>query len=162
MKKILNALALTLLTGLVLAQDTGGVTGGDAMTGGEEVTVASTLELLGDELTNVSVRQRALSNIENWQAQLAASDDPALQSIAELLGELGTALNDNPVDTQEVSGLLVSLGENTTAAAENAEEDLADQLTELGALLTNAGQSLVGDVTGGNTTGGMDTVGELN
>ena len=162
MKKLLNVLVLVLLTGLVLAQDTGGVTGGDAMTGGAEVTVASTLELLGDELTNVSVRQRALSNIENWQAQLAASDDPALQSISEQLGELSAALNADPVDTQEVSDLLVSLGENTTAAAENAEEDLADQLTELGTLLTNAGQSLMGGVTGGDMTGGADATGGSN
>lgn len=57
------------------------------------------------------------------------------------------------IDGQEVSGLLTSLGESTTAAAEGADDD---QLANLGALLTQTGSSLMGDgMSGGMMTGGM-------
>ena len=115
-------------------------------------TVEETNAALEGGVTNIPL-DAALANIEGWQTTLEASDDTALQAIGAQLGELATALQADTIDGQEVSGLLSSLGESTTAAAEGADDD---QLANLGALLTQTGSSLMGDgMSGGMMTGGM-------
>ena len=115
-------------------------------------TVEETNAALEGGVTNIPL-DAALANIEGWQETLEASDDTALQAIGAQLGELATALQADTIDGEEVSGLLSSLGESTTAAAEGAGDD---QLAELGALLTQTGSSLMGDgMSGGMMTGGM-------
>lgn len=115
-------------------------------------TVEETNAALEGGVTNIPL-DAALANIEGWQTTLEASDDTALQAIGAQLGELATALQADTIDGQEVSGLLSSLGESTTAAAEGADDD---QLANLGALLTQTGSSLMGGgMSGGMMTGGM-------
>lgn len=142
---------LALFAGTALAQDTGGeMTGGDMtggdMTGGDMMgaTVEGTLDLLGGGLTDADP-SAALANIQSWQSQLDGSEDETLQTISDQLGELYTALSSGSVDPQAASELLSSLGENTIAAAANAEGDTATQLTDLGTLLSNAGAGLGSD-----------------
>ena len=156
MRKYVLFAALALLVGLATAQNTGG-TGGDTMIGAEPVTLEGTLNLLEGGLLSAPAA-RALSHIESWGAQLAASDDPTLQTISEQLGELNAALSTAPTDPQRVSELLTNLGESVTVAAADAEGEVAERLTELSDLLTNAGLELAGS-TGGGMTGGMDATG---
>lgn len=113
-------------------------------------TVDETIAALSGELTEIPL-ETALANIEGWQATLAASDDTTLQNLGAQLGELASALQAETIDGQEVSRLLVSLGEGTSAAAAGDS-----QLASLGALLTQAGGSLMGGpMTGGMSGGGM-------
>lgn len=122
-------------------------------------TVEETNAALEGGVTNIPL-EAALANIEGWQTTLEASDDTALQAIGAQLGELATALQADTIDGQEVSGLLSSLGESTTAAAEGADDD---QLANLGALLTQTGSSLMGDgMSGGGMSGGMMTGGMMS
>lgn len=101
-------------------------------------TVEGTISALESGVTNIPL-DAALANIEGWQTTLAASDDTALQALAAQLGELATALQAETIDPAEVSSLLSSLGEGTTAAAGGDT-----QLESLGSLLTQVGGSLGG------------------
>ena len=126
---------------------TGGAMTGGAMTGGmdEAPTLEGTIEALEGGVENLPL-DAALANIEGWQTTLS---DAGLTDLADELGQLATALQADPVDQDEVSGLLLSLGAQTTAAADNAtDEDTSSQLARLGAFLTELGSGA--GVTGGN------------
>ena len=113
-----------------------------------------TLGLLENGLTSAPL-DAALTNIGNWQVTLEGTDDPALQALGGQLGELATALEAEPIDGQEVGGLLTSLGQGTITAAEAAGDE---QLATLGGVLEDAGSSLTGGssgMTGGMSGGGM-------
>ncbi len=133
--------------------ETGGAMTGGAMTGGavtggmgEAPTLESTIEALEGGVENLPL-DAALSNIEGWQTTLS---DAGLTDVADELGQLATALQADPVDQDEVGGLLLSLGAQTTAAADNAtDEDTSSQLARLGAFLTELG-------SGAGTTGGSN------
>lgn len=112
-----------------------------------------TLGLLEDGLTSAPL-DAALTNIGDWQVTLEGTDDPALQALGGQLGELATALQAEPIDGQEVGGLLTSLGQGTITAAETAGDE---QLAMLGGVLEDAGSSLTGGSSGmtGGMTGGI-------
>ena len=117
----------------------------------ETPTVEETVSTLQSGLTNVPL-EAALANITGWQAALEASEDPALQDLGGLLNDLAAELQAETINPAEVGGLLTSLGEGTTLAAEDAGDD---PLAELGTLLAQAGASLVsGDASGGAASGG--------
>ena len=120
-----------------LGMDTGGaMTGG--MTGGmtETPTVEGTITLLEGGVENVALEE-ALSAIEAWQAALS---EAGYDELAGELGELATALQADPVDEEEVGNLLLGLGAQTTAAADNAtDEETSSQLARLGSFLTELG-----------------------
>ena len=125
-----------------LGTDTGGaMTGGDmtgGMTGGmgEAPTVEDTVTLLEGGVENVALEE-ALSNIEAWQATLS---EAGYDDLASELGELAAALQADPLDGEEVSSLLLGLGAQTTAAADNAtDEETSSQLARLGSFLTELG-----------------------
>ena len=99
-------------------------------------TVEGTISALESGVTNIPL-DAALANIQGWQTTLEASDDTTLQALAAQLGELATVLQAETIDLAEVSSLLSSLGEGTTAAAGGDA-----QLTNLGSLLTQVGGSL--------------------
>ena len=120
-----------------LGMDTGGaMTGG--VTGGmmEAPTVEGTVTLLEGGVENVAL-EATVSNIEGWQATLS---DAGFDDLADELGELAAALQADPMDEEEVNALLLGLGAQTTAAADNAtDEETSSQLARLGALLTELG-----------------------
>ena len=131
---------------LTLDQTGGAMTGGD-MTGGmgEARTLESTVSALEGGVENLPL-DAALSNIEGWQTTLA---DAGYSDLADELGQLATALQAEPANQGEVSDLLLSLGAQTTAAADDAtDSDTASQLARLGALLTELGGGE--GVTGGS------------
>ena len=135
-------------TGGMDEQDmTGGVTGGmtDDVTGGammDAPTVGETVELFDEGILEVAP-ERALENIQGWQARLRETDDPALMGIADTLGELESALQAG-ADGTAAAVLLSELGEQTRAVAETAEldADLAAELDLLASLLVQVGQQL--------------------
>lgn len=112
-------------------------------------TVSGTLEALGEGVTNLPL-EAALANIEGWQTTLEASDETALRNLGVQLSELAAALQAERVDTTEVSRLLVSLGEGTSAVAAGDEP-----LARLGTLLSQAGGSLMGGTSGDEMSGGV-------
>lgn len=106
----------------------------------DSVDAAGTLELLSAGLTEADVAA-ALSNMEAWQELLRSLDSNTLNSVAEDIEDLQTALQADEIDGAEVSELLISMGEKTVAAAENAEFD-NEMLMQLGETLIGAGESL--------------------
>ena len=112
-------------------------------------TVLGTITTLEEGLTNVPL-EAAVANIEGWQSTLGASNETALQNLGVQLGELSAALQAEPIDGEEVSRLLVTLGEGTSAVAAGDEE-----LARLGTLLSEAGGSLMGGGMTGGMSGGM-------
>ena len=130
---------------------TGGDTTGDItgdMTGGvgEAPTLEGTISALEGGVESMAL-ETAISNIEGWQAAL---NEAGYNDIADELGALATALQADPMDVEEVNGLLLGLGAQTTAAADNAtDEETSSQLARLGSLLTELG-------SGAGTTGGSN------
>lgn len=112
-------------------------------------TVSETIAALEGGLTSLPI-EAAVANIEGWQSTLEASNETSLQNLGAQLGELSTALQAETIDGEEVSRLLVSLGEGTSAVAAGDEE-----LARLGTLLSDAGGSLMGGGMSGGMTGGM-------
>lgn len=53
--------------------------------------------MLEEGITSVPV-DAAIANIEGWEAELAASDNAALQGIAEQFGQLREALSVDSID----------------------------------------------------------------
>ena len=153
---------VTVMGGAVSGGMSGGEMSGGTMSGGEmsggavsdggAPSVEETLSLLEGDLTDVDMAS-ASNNLERWRTALSGASDPELNTLADQLGELENALTAESMDREEVSGLLVSIGEGTVSAAEQAEGDQVAQLVDLGTLLINAGQLLSGD-TGGSTSGG--------
>ena len=103
----------------------------------------ATIEALQGDITSMDPGA-AVDNINAWQAELEASGDEALQSIANDLGELKNQLGQMPPNGSEVGATLTRLGEQTTQAAANAEAGIAEQLNQLGSLLSDAGAQLSG------------------
>ncbi len=118
---------------------TGGATGGM----GEAPTLENTISALEGGVENLPL-EAAVSNIEGWQAALS---EAGYNDVADELGALAAALQADPVDTEEVNSLLLGLGAQTTAAADNAtDEETSSQLARLGSFLTELG-------SGAGTTG---------
>ena len=147
MKRLGLLLLVALLPG-TLAQDTS--------------TVEGTVELFDEGILEASP-EAALANVQGWEATLRASDDPALVAIADNLAALADALQAESVDQAAAADLFATLGEQTTAAAE-ANPD-AEGVSQIGSLLTQVSQQLMGDITptggalpetGGDATGGAE------
>jgi precorrin-6B methylase 1 len=75
---------------------------------------------------------------------LESSDDTAQRIIGSQLGDLAVALQNDPINPEEVGRLLISVGESTIIVGEDAGED---QLVALGDVLTQAGTSLAVEAT---------------
>ncbi|MGI9176100.1 MAG: hypothetical protein ACR2GR_12375 [Rhodothermales bacterium] len=103
----------------------------------------ATIQALQGDITAMDPAA-AVDNINAWQAELEASGDEALQGIASDLGELKNQLSQMPPNGGEVGQTLTRLGEQTTQAAASAEAGVAEQLNQLGSLLSDAGAQLSG------------------
>lgn len=75
---------------------------------------------------------------------LESSDDTAQRIIGSQLGDLAVALQNDPINPEEVGRLLISVGKSTIIVGEDAGED---QLVALGDVLTQAGTSLAVEAT---------------
>ena len=117
----------------------------------EAPTAQETIELF-DEGILEAAPEAALANVQGWEATLRASDDPALVAIADNLAALADALQAESVDQSAVADLFATLGEQTTEVAEMNPD--AEGVSQIGSLLTQVSQQLMGDITP-ETTGGM-------
>ncbi|MEP0547861.1 MAG: hypothetical protein ABJF88_13080 [Rhodothermales bacterium] len=83
----------------------------------------------------------ARSTIERWLDTLA--DHDGMNGVATVLGELRAALAAKPIDGGEVGRILERLGEQTTEAADQADDDaVTSKIERLGGLLASAGRAL--------------------
>jgi hypothetical protein len=101
-----------------------------------------TIAALEGGLTTLSI-DAALRIVRLWEETLRGSDRPELNPLAELLSELHEALSADRLDGPAIGDLLVQLGEETTAAAADTEDDrVGPALERLGTVLKAAGTSL--------------------
>jgi len=108
------------------------------------VTAQSTVTLLRKGVRNVA-SNRAVQNINGWQKKLQQQGGGAEQSLLQIdstLGELKTELLADRIDGPATGALLSKLGQQTTQAAQNASGSTAQQLRQLGQLLTQAGNQM--------------------
>ena len=107
------------------------------------VTAQSTVTLLRKGVRNVA-SNRAVQNINGWQKKLQQQGGAgqSLSQIDSTLGELKTELLADRIDGPATGALLSELGQQTTQAAQNASGSTAQQLRQLGRLLTQAGNQM--------------------
>ena len=107
------------------------------------VTAQSTVTLLRKGVRNIA-SNRAVQNINGWQKKLQQQGgaEQSLSQIDSTLGELKTELLADRIDGPATGALLSKLGQQTTQAAQNASGSTAQQLRQLGQLLTQAGNQM--------------------
>jgi hypothetical protein len=105
----------------------------------EELT--NTIDALSGDLTAIDPKN-ALEVISTWRRSLSHSSNADLKEISDGLGELKEALSASSLDGKQIGSILKRLGQQTTAAAKNAEGDIGKQVKQLGQLLTKAGGAL--------------------
>lgn len=107
------------------------------------VTLESTLNSLQGGITNIAP-DAAVSNIDGWISRLeqvgGESTAPIVQGLQSLRGELTAS----SIDGQAVGGILSQLGQQTSQLAGTVQGATAQQLEQLGSLLSQAGQQLTG------------------
>lgn len=145
----MKKLAFSLLTALVVLA---------AFAQSENPTIEETISALNEGLRN-QARDVALQNINSWRETLEASDDTALRIIGVQLGDLAVALETEPVNVQEASRMLITLGKGVIVVGEDRGND---QVVTLGDSLTQAGTSLyvAAEEDGASDEGGMTGGGE--
>lgn len=104
-----------------------------------DVTAQGTLDAVQEAggLTSLAP-STAVANIDGWIAQLEGNADAA--PVVDNLQMLKTQLTTEPLDGSAIGSTLMTLGEQTVAAAGG---DAA--LEQLGSALTSAGEMLTGD-----------------
>ena len=115
----------------------------------EAAEVAATVDDLERGLTQIPL-SKAINKIDDWKRKLEQTERQDLLPIAAGLGELHAALVGEGVDGARVGAILVRLGEQTEAAADNVPPpttgdttaDLEKSLKRLGSLLRHAGGAL--------------------
>lgn len=103
--------------------------------------ITATMALLERGVGRIEPGQ-ALRTIEEWQAKLRSQNDPALKGISEDLERLQDAISAGNLAPATVGPLLVRLGEQTVAAAPQADPGLQAPLARLGRVLGMAGNQL--------------------
>lgn len=101
----------------------------------------TTIEALSSDLTAIKP-DAATEVISGWRRSLSQSSNKDLNKISDDLGELKDALSSATLDGKRIGTILKSLGEQTTAAAKNADQDVGKKIARLGSLLTKAGNTL--------------------
>lgn len=95
---------------------------------------------------------KAVNRIDDWKRKIEATERQDLLPIAAGLGELRQALTGEGIDGLRIGAILVRLGEQTEAAAddvpaptpEDSTAELSQNLKRLGSLLRHAGSALQG------------------
>jgi len=99
------------------------------------VKLAATIKAFQDGITNLSAAQ-GIKNIEAWEETLKDADFRGAKTIHENLGKLKKLLQSDNLDGGAIVGLLKTLGEETVRASSHAEGKQAEQIKELGELLS--------------------------
>ena len=120
----------------------------------EAAEVAAVVDVLERGLTEIPL-SKAINRIDDWKRKIEETERQDLLPIAAGLGELHQSLVGDNVDGVRIGAILVRLGEQTEAAADDVApatlgdttEDLTKNLKRLGSLLRHAGGALGGGVT---------------
>ena len=106
--------------------------------------LAATIDDLERGLPNLPLA-KAVNRIDDWRREILDTEREDLRPIADNLGKLHQALTGDGLDGRKIGRLLVTLGEQTEAAADGADERLRNGLRRLGSLLRHAGSALAGN-----------------
>ena len=117
----------------------------------EAAEVAATTDELERGLTQIPL-SKAINKIDDWKRKIEQTERADLLPIAAALGELHQSLVGEHIDGIRIGAILVRLGEQTEAAADDVSpsttgdtnEDLQKGLKRLGSLLRHAGGALSG------------------
>lgn len=102
-----------------------------------------TLALLGEGVpTKAGAKAKGATEIDRWEAVMAATERAGLAKITQELGLLREQLNDPETQPHDIAETLVSLGAETAKVAEAAANDYTAPLQNLSKLLLKAGSSL--------------------
>jgi hypothetical protein len=85
---------------------------------------------------------KSASEIEQWYTLLHESEDENLQAIASDLNELKQLLKGKKVNSDDLSELLINIGEQTIEASSNANRGFKGTIQMLGKSLTKLGESI--------------------
>ena len=115
----------------------------------EAAEVAATIDDLERGLTELPL-SKAINKIDDWKRKIEETERADLLPIAAGLGELHQSLVGEGIDGLRIGAILVRLGEQTEAAADDVSpsttgdtnEDLVKGLKRLGSLLRHAGGAL--------------------
>jgi hypothetical protein len=117
---------------------------------GAEATVEGTTQALEGGVGNMSP-SAAVSNVDGWISRLEMQDFAQRDQIVGGLRDLRAALQETPINGNRVGEIMAQLGNWTSQAGTNANDN---RVQRLGQLLTNSGQRLQrGEVTGTGATG---------
>ena len=108
-----------------------------------EETVSALREGVEDQALDV-----ALENITRWRETLEASDDVGLRILGVQLGDLAVALETEPINVQEASRMLITLGKATVVVGNDQGNE---QVVALGDTLTQTGTTLYVEAEEGDT-----------
>ena len=100
----------------------------------------SAIATLQEELTSVPPT-KALSLIDSFQQQ---AQNLGKSEIASNLSALKQLLTSGSATGSDIGQVLVQLGSQTTSTASGADASISSQLQQLGQLLNEAGNSLLG------------------
>ena len=109
----------------------------------DDVTVTGTLAVVESDLTRLPL-STARDYIGAWRAQLDGGRVAGGAEIARTLGELDAVLERGGYQGSEIGPILVRLGEQTEAAAPQAEGAAQAQIRALGRALGGAGRAMGG------------------
>ncbi len=115
----------------------------------EAAEVGALVDDLEQGLTQFPL-SKAINRIDDWKRKIEETEREDLLPIAAGLGELHQSLVGEGVDGVRIGAILVRLGEQTEAAADDTEppttgdtvEGLQNNLRRLGSLLRHAGSAL--------------------
>ncbi|MBW4621896.1 MAG: hypothetical protein KME17_21350 [Cyanosarcina radialis HA8281-LM2] len=103
-------------------------------------SIKSLTKTLEGDLTTADP-EAALQQIEEWEAALKASDDKEIKAIAKEFKKLTKMVKDEASEA-EFADLFVELGERVNEAADSADEEIQEQLQEIGDALLGAADYL--------------------
>jgi hypothetical protein len=100
----------------------------------------ATIDALGQNLTEARVD--ASANVRNWIDTLNGDDHAGMARLTDDLQRLESLLAAGQPDMQQLRQTLDSLGEQTTAASNQAQGATADKLRELGRQLRDVAEQM--------------------
>ena len=116
----------------------------------EAAEVGALVDRLEAGLTQFALA-KALNRVDDWKRKIEETERQDLLPIAAGLGELHQALVGEGIDGMRVGAILVRLGEQTEASADDTPapttgdgvEELQNNLRRLGSILRHAGSALL-------------------
>lgn len=122
-----------------------GITGASGLSDTYQRDLENTTASLEAGVTSLAP-SAAIRVIDVWYGTLKNAERDDLHAIANLLAELKDELQGNRLDGRTIGSLMLRLGEQTTAAAADADDArLSPKLERLGTLLSRAGTTLGAD-----------------